>query len=160
MEPFCPKTNPRAFRAALGRFATGVTIVTAHENGVPIGITANSFASVSLVPPLVLWSPAKASARHDAFVAAKDFNIHILGEDQLATCNAFVRSRHGFEDVPHTIAANGQPQIPGCIAVFECTQSAVHSAGDHSIIVGRVTRAFQQPGAALVFRDGAFDLPE
>ena len=159
MTPFNPADDPLAFRAALGRFPTGVSIVTAMENGRPIGITANSFASVSLDPALVLWSPAKASNRHDAFVGAQSFCIHVLAKDQLDVCTAFVRSRHGFDGLDHTVGENGAPLIADTLAVFECQQSAVHEAGDHSIIIGRVSRAQYRDGEALIFKDGAFDLP-
>lgn len=159
MTPFNPADDPRGFRAALGRFPTGVCIITAIENGQPIGITANSFASVSLDPALVLWSPAKASNRHDAFVAAQKFCIHVLAKDQLDLCTAFVRSRHGFEGLDHAAAENGAPLIAGTLAVFECRQVAVHEGGDHSIIIGQVSSARYRDGEALIFKDGAFDLP-
>ncbi|MEP0565440.1 MAG: flavin reductase family protein, partial [Paracoccaceae bacterium] len=81
--------DPKAFRNALGSFATGVTIVTCNSTHGPLGITANSFASVSLDPPLVLWSPARASKRFAAFETAEHFAIHVLSEDQKDFCNVF-----------------------------------------------------------------------
>ena len=88
-----------AFRSALGRFATGITIITCSHDGHPMGITANSFASVSLDPPLVLWSPAKASRRHLAFSQATHFAIHILEAGQEALCHNFARPGDGFKNL-------------------------------------------------------------
>ena len=84
--------DERAFRDALGRFATGVTIVTCNGPDGPMGITANSFASLSLDPPLVLWSPAKSSRRYEAFVNATEFAIHVASYDQLDLCRDFAKS--------------------------------------------------------------------
>ena len=107
MASFDPAADPRAFRAALGSFATGITVVTTRTpDGTPVGITANSFASVSLDPPLVLWSPARASRRFPAFAEARRFAIHVLAHDQQAVCDAFVRAAQGFDAVPST---DGQP---------------------------------------------------
>jgi len=90
--------DERAFRYALGRFATGVTIVTCNGPDGPMGITANSFASLSLDPPLVLWSPAKSSRRYDAFVNAPEFAIHVASYDQLDLCRDFAKSAGGSKD--------------------------------------------------------------
>jgi flavin reductase (DIM6/NTAB) family NADH-FMN oxidoreductase RutF len=153
---FDPSEEPRAFRNALARFATGVAVVTTRGIDGPAGFTANSFASISLVPPLVLWAPAKASRRHDVFVKAEHFAIHILAGDQKELCEKFVRSADGFDAFAHTTTAEGVPVLQGCAAVFECTRSAVHDGGDHSIIVGRVRRASCLQGPTLVFQDGQF----
>lgn len=156
MQPFDPAANPQAFRRALGRYATGVTVITALEAGAPIGITANSFASLSLDPALVLWSPAKPSSRHDAFVRAEYFNIHVLGEDQQAICDGFVRARDSFDGLSVTHTAEGVPLIAGCLAVFQCRTFARHDAGDHTLILGEVLRASEQTGAPLLFANGQF----
>lgn len=156
MAIFNPEDDPKAFRAALSCFATGVTVITALENGIPIGITANSFASLSLDPALVLWSPAKSSGRHDAFVAADAFNVHILAEDQKAICDAFIRDRHGFTGLAQSPNAAGIPVLDGCLAVFECRKHILHDAGDHTLILGQVMQAFACAGAPLLFFNGQF----
>ena len=153
---FRPADDPRAFRTALGRFATGVTVVTALSHEGPIGITANSFSSVSLDPALVLWSPAKASSRHDAFVAAQHFAVHVLGAEQRPICDAFVRSKFGFEGLSVISNRDNVPIIAGCLATFECKLSVVHDAGDHSIVIGEVERARERSGEPLIFASGAF----
>jgi flavin reductase (DIM6/NTAB) family NADH-FMN oxidoreductase RutF len=153
---FDPASDPRAFRHALGRFATGVTIVTASSPDGLTGITANSFASLSLTPPLVMWAPAKASRRHDVFVRSRHFVIHVLAANQQSLCQAFVRAAQGFESLDHYLNEEGVPVIAGCAAVFECTQTATHDAGDHTIIIGRVTRASERPVPGLLFANGEF----
>lgn len=144
------------FRGALGRFATGVTVVTCQSKLGPLGITANSFASVSLDPPLVLWSPAKSSSRHEAFVTAPHFCVHVLGEEQRDLCMKFVRDGLDFKDLSVTECPNGSPLIAGCLAHFECRFHAAHDAGDHTIIIGHVEAAAARDGKPLVFASGDF----
>ncbi|MBM1220823.1 flavin reductase family protein [Ponticoccus sp. SC2-23] len=153
---FSPDTDSLAFRRALGSFATGVTIVTAPGPDGPVGITANSFASVSLDPPLVLWSPAKASRRFDYFATAPHFAIHVLGAGDHAICEGFSRAHSAFDALDWSENAHGVPLIHGVAARFECTLEASHDAGDHLIIVGRVTRVAHDPQAPLVFHAGQF----
>ena len=156
MPPFTPgPETARAFRDALGRFATGVTIVTTMTEDGPIGITANSFASVSLDPPLVLWSPARASRRFAAFEAAEHYAIHVLGEDQHDLARAFTKENWPVEDHGWH-AAHGVPVIEHSIARFDCARHAIHDGGDHAIVVGRVGRAAIADGAPLLFAGGAF----
>lgn len=154
---FEPAGDPARFRKALGRFATGVAIVTAQAPSGPVGVTINSFSSVSLAPPLVLWSPAKASSRHGAFVSAGSFAVHVLAAGQKPVCDHFIRSATGFELMAHTLNESGVPLLHGCAAIFECTREAVHDAGDHSIILGRVLQVHTGESSALVFRDGQFE---
>jgi flavin reductase (DIM6/NTAB) family NADH-FMN oxidoreductase RutF len=151
---FSPAHEPARFRRALGRYATGVAVVTARDAHGPIGVTANSFASVSLSPPLVLWSPAKTSKRHDAFVQAETFVIHVLGAGQLALCEHFTRTARGFENIAHDLGPSGLPLLKGCAAVFQCMRRAAHDAGDHTILVGEVIQAEHGEPSALVFRNG------
>jgi len=153
---FRPNDDARAFRTALGRYATGVTVVTAPSPDGPIGITANSFASVSIDPALVLWSPAKASARHDAFVDAEHFNIHVLAAEQEHVCAAFVRRKFGFEGLGWDLTERGVARLHDCLAVFECRRVATHDAGDHTIVIGEVDTAYERPGRPLIFANGAF----
>ena len=158
LEPgFDPADDPRAFRSALGTFATGVAVVTARDGaGAPVGITANSFASVSLDPPLVLWSPARASRRFALFTEARAFVVHVLADDQQAVCDAFVRAAQGFGQVAWTEGADGLPLIEGCLARLVCAREAVMDAGDHAIVIGRVREAQRREGAPLVFQGGRY----
>ena len=148
--------DARAFRDALGTFPTGVTIVTCQSEQGPLGITANSFSSVSLDPPLVLWSPARASRRFAAFEAAEHFAIHILGEDQQHFCDTFASEGGNFSGFDWRESDHGVPLIDGCLTRFECERHAIHDGGDHAIIVGRVTSATVSEGRSLVFSGGSF----
>ncbi len=148
--------NHRAFRNALGSFTTGVTVVTAMTSDCPIGMTVNSFASVSLDPPLVLWSPAKNSSRHAAFIGAEHFAIHVLGADQDHLSAAFTRGGSGFDGIEVGINDEGVPTLKGTLARFECLQQAQHDAGDHTIIIGRVIRVAHRQGEPLCFSGGRF----
>lgn len=148
--------SSRALRDALGRFATGVTVVTADTDKGPVGITANSFASVSLDPPLVLWSPAKASTRYAHFECADHYAIHVLGETQKPLADRFARAGHHFDGLDWAANDDGVPLLSGVIARFECRQVACHDAGDHLIIVGRIARVHSGEGKPLLFAGGCF----
>jgi len=148
--------NARAFRDALGRFATGVCVITTQSEIGPLGITANSFASVSLDPPLVLWSPAKFSRRYAAFAEASHFAIHVIGEDEHHICRRFSRNGTAFHGTDWQPGAHGVPLLTGCLARFECTTVTTHEGGDHRIVVGRVTNATWRDGAPLVFSQGVY----
>ena len=130
----------RQFRRALGRYATGVTVVTAQGPDGPAGMTVNSFASVSLDPPLVLWCPARASSRHAAFAGAQAWSVHVLGAEQLDVCLRFTRGGAGFEGLGLDRSDLGTPVIPGVAARFDCVAHAAHEAGDHSVLIGRVAQ--------------------
>ncbi|MTH65801.1 flavin reductase family protein [Paracoccus shanxieyensis] len=156
---FHPATaEARVLREALGRFATGVTVVTTQGETGPLGMTANSFSSVSLEPPLVLWSPAKVSSRHAVFVGAAHWSVHVLGSEQLETCLRFTRGGQQFDGLEHGPNEEGVPVIPGVAARFDCATHAVHDAGDHSVMIGRVLRVtVAGPGDhPLVFAAGRF----
>ena len=148
--------DERAFRDALGRFATGVTIVTCNGPDGPMGITANSFASLSLDPPLVLWSPAKSSRRYEAFVNATEFAIHVASYDQLDLCRDFAKSAGGSSDTDWEQATTGCPYLEGGVARFMCKQHATFDGGDHTIIVGKVVDFQAQEGAALIYCKGKY----
>lgn len=148
--------DTRAFRDALGRFTTGVVLVTIDGPEGPEGFVANSFASVSLDPPLVLWSPARASSRFDDFAAARHFAIHILGREDAAHCQNFARKGVGFADLPFQRNPEGVPVLEGTLARFDCEQHATHDGGDHLIVLGRVLRFAAQDGAPLLFSQGRF----
>ena len=148
--------DPRALRNALGKFATGVTIVTCDCPRGPLGITANSFASVSLDPPLVLWSPARASKRFTAFVEADHFAIHILADNQQYFCDTFATEGGDFSTLNWQPSEKNVPLIDSCLARIECDRHAVHDGGDHAIIVGLVTQATVGEGTPLVFAKGSY----
>lgn len=148
----------RAYRDALGCFGTGITVITTQTENGPLGMTANSFASVSLDPPLVLWCAAKESHRYAAFAGAKSYVIHILAEDQRATALHFARSGDDFSAAEWHPGEDGAPVLHGCLARFECRQVAAHDAGDHTIIVGRVLRATHRPGSGLIHKSGQYGL--
>lgn len=154
---FIPEpANERSLRTALGSFTTGVAVVTAWTENGPIGMTANSFASVSLDPPLVLWSPAKSSRRHKPFVLAEHYAIHVLGEDQHDIGERFVRQATDFSELDWSQNMEGVPVIAGALARFECARWTVHDGGDHSIVIGRVLRAAHREGDPLCFSRGNF----
>lgn len=152
--PFSPEADPRAFRTALGMFTTGVTIVTTDSPEGPVGITANSFASLSLDPPLVLWSPARASHRFVHFGASPRFAIHVLTAAQRDICDGFTKSKSAFAGLDWVTSPSGVPLINGVAACFECSLEATHEGGDHVIVVGRVNRAHHAGGDPLVFHAG------
>ncbi|MGR3464317.1 flavin reductase family protein [Limimaricola sp.] len=146
--------NKRLLRDAFGRFATGVTIVTVADAAGPVAITANSFSSLSLDPPLVLWSPDKGSRRFDRFAHAQSYAIHVLAEDQAELCFGVSKDAGKLGDHALETNAAGVPVIPGALARFDCTREATHDGGDHVIVVGRVDRAELRDGAPLVFFAG------
>ena len=153
---FDPSTDSDSFRGALGTFVTGVTIVTTDSREGPMAIVANSFASVSLDPPLVLWSPAKSSRRFEHFAGSRRLAINVLGKDQRDICAAVAKSKTAIKDVPTHLSHCGMPLIDGALATFECNLHATHDAGDHVIIVGLVTKAHHRMGDPLVFHGGKY----
>lgn len=155
-QTFQPGDNARAFRDALGQFGTGVTVITCESALGPLGITANSFASVSLDPALVLWSPGKFSKRYDAFCTADHYAIHVLAQDQLGMGGAFAKDGLDFSVADWDRSAEGVPVLKGCLARFECRKVAQHDGGDHAIIVGEVLRAAVTDGAPLIFAQGQY----
>ena len=146
----------RAYRDALGCFGTGVSVVTTLTANGPMAITANSFASVSLDPALVLWCAAKASPRHAAFAQAQSYMIHVMAEDQQPLATHFARTGVDFDAVDWQCDEQGTWHLPGCLARFECSRTQDHDAGDHTIIVGQVTRAWFRSGSGLMFKRGQY----
>lgn len=153
---FDPSTDADSFRGALGTFVTGVTVVTTDSPEGPVAMVANSFASVSLDPPLVLWCPAKSSRRFEHFAGSRRFAIHVLASDQRDICAAIIKSKTAISQIPTHKSHCGMPLIDGALATFECNLDATHDAGDHVIIVGHVTKAHHQPGDPLVFHAGKY----
>lgn len=152
----CTDLSGRPLRSALGRFATGVTVVTAQTNDGPIGMTANSFSSVSMDPPLIMWCPAKSSGRYPHFAAASHFAIHVMGEDDEAVAMGFAKSGRAFDGLEVEFNRYGVPLLSRCLARFECATHQLHDAGDHSIVLGRVLSAAFREGEALIFSQGQF----
>lgn len=152
--------DSRAFRRALGNFATGVTIVTAATaDGKKAGVTANSFNSVSLDPPLVLWSIDKRSGSYDVFDQAKHFAVNILSADQIDLSNQFARPRDDkFAGVAHEPGEGGAPLFPDCAARFQCEKHQQVDGGDHWILIGKVL-AFDDFGRSpLLYHQGAYSM--
>lgn len=151
--------EPRLLRDALGRFATGVTVVTAREEGggAPVGITVNSFASVSLDPALVLWSAARSSMRHRHFSSAPAFAIHVLHAGQKGLAERFTRTGAGFDGLAYQFNDAGVPLLGDVLARFECVTEATHEGGDHTIIIGLVTRfMLRREGLPLTYFAGRY----
>lgn len=155
---FAPgEDTARDFRNALGRFATGVTLVsTMGPDGAPVGFVANSFASLSLDPPLVLWSPARSARRFPILAEARHFAIHVLAQDQAGWPARFARDGAGFSGLDWTTSPEGVPVLPGVLSRFDCVQHATHPGGDHLIIVGRVLRVTLEEGSPLIFAQGQY----
>lgn len=153
--------DPHAFRRALGNFATGITIVTAQNPaGERIGLTVNSFNSVSLDPPLILWSLDKRSADSlEVIRQAGHFAVNVLAADQLDLSNHFARPQDDkFALVQYTEGAGGSPLLDNCAARFHCALHEFVEAGDHWILIGRVL-AFDDLGRApLLYHQGAYSV--
>ena len=145
-------------RRVLGKFATGITVITTRAaNGVRLGITANSFNSVSLDPPLILWSLAKSADSLSAYMEAEHFAVHILAADQLALSEHFARpQQEKFSTVPFTDGLGGAPLFDGCAARFQCRTHALHDGGDHVIIVGEVLQYEEAARPGLVYYEGNY----
>ncbi|MFZ4651386.1 MAG: flavin reductase family protein [Rubrivivax sp.] len=150
--------EPAALRRAFGRFATGVTIITCRDaQGTRVGLTANSFSSLSLDPPLVLWSLRRQSPSLPAFEAAGHFAINVLAEGQLELSRRFASPAvDRFADGQWADGHGGVPVLGGCAAVFECVREARHDAGDHVLFIGRVLAAREAPLAPLLFQGGHY----
>jgi flavin reductase (DIM6/NTAB) family NADH-FMN oxidoreductase RutF len=147
-----------ALRRAFGKFATGVAVVTTiGESGKPFGLTINSFSSVSLAPPLVLWSLTDKSPNLDVFRQASHFAINILSSEQRQICNQFAsKTDDRFRDVDWFRGVHDLPVIRNTIATFECRRSQLVDAGDHVVFFGEVLECEQCDLEPLVFFSGQF----
>ena len=150
--------DPRDFRNALGTYATGVTIITAAgEDGKPYGITCNSFASVSLNPPLVLWSIVLYSSSLSAFQDASHFAVNVLGGSQQALSNKFAKSSDDkFVGVEWTPGLGGAPLLAGSVANFQCRSVNRYYGGDHVIFLGAVEAYAYNRAEPLLFARGGY----
>lgn len=153
-----PGNDPLALRRALGRFATGVTVMTTRDGaGRPQGLTVNSFASLSLDPPLVLWSIGLAQPSRPAFDAGRRFAVNVLSEQQVALSKRFSRSAEDkFAGLEWQDGLGQVPLLPGCLATFECIATVQYDGGDHRLIVGRVERFRHAEGRPLLFFAGSY----
>ncbi len=146
------------FRKTLGQFATGVTIVTTLGlDNEPIGITCSSFNSLSMDPPLILWSLAKTAYSLPAFEASPYFNVHILGSDQDSLSNNFARQgSNKFKDIRYSKGLGGTPILEKHAALFECKTKYKYEGGDHIIFVGEVVSFIHEETKPLVFHGGNY----
>lgn len=145
------------FRQIMGQFATGVTIITTRDgHGTPQGLTINSFASLSLDPPLVMWSLRLNSTSLAAFRGASHFAINILSAEQEDTSKVFARPGDRFAGIDWQAGDSGVPLLKGSLAWIECERFAEYPGGDHVIFVGRVVRARHFEGAPLLYWRGAY----
>lgn len=153
-----PGFDPRGLRNALGQFATGVTVITTiTPTGERVGVTANSFTSVSMEPPLVLWCPGKHLLSLPAFESATHFAINVLASDQHELSRKFSSaSSDKFDGVDLIEGIAGLPVLAGAVATFECRTVERHPAGDHIIYVGQVERYAHDPADPLVFHAGRY----
>ncbi len=153
--------DPRELRHALGRFATGVTVITTLDAaGRPVGLTANSFAAVSLDPPLVSWSLATRARSLAAFLATGRFAIHILDATQEALSQRFAAPvEDRFAGLDWETGIGGAPLLRDCLARLECSTHQAIAAGDHVLFLGAVQRFHYQEGAPLVFFASRYGLP-
>ena len=148
----------RRFRTMLGQFATGVAVITTcAEDGALVGVTCNSFTSVSLDPPLILWSIANASASGPTFTKGRAFAVNILAAVQESLALRFARSgNEKFVGTPWEPGLDGAPLLDGCVAYMECRVEERYPGGDHAIILGAVERYVNREREPLLFHSGEF----
>ena len=157
-EPAPDPVTPMRLREALGRFATGVTIVTCLDGrGDRVGLTANSFNALSLEPPLVLWSLRRQSVHLAAFQQAGRFVVNVLARPQLTLSRRFASKLDDkFDEGNWSAGLAGAPVLADCVAVFQCELLSHQEAGDHLLFIGRVVALSQQPLAPLVYQAGHY----
>lgn len=151
-----PVSHAKMLRQTLSCFPTGVAIATTvSRQGIPIGVTISSFNSVSMDPPLVLWSLASNAGSREEYLAHKGFAINILASDQIGICRLFASSeRDRFKSLDWNEGLHGLPIIAGCAATLECATHAVHEGGDHEIMIGRVENHSSTDHTPLLFAKG------
>ena len=153
--------DSREFRRTLGAFTTGVTVMTTLDtDGRAYGVTANSFSSVSLDPPLILWSQALTSSSYAAFRDCERFVVNILAAHQIGVSAQFARSGEDkFRGIDVRAGLGGVPIIDECAAYLECTKVAAHPGGDHVVYIGRVERIHRSEHRPLAYGDGRYVVP-
>jgi flavin reductase (DIM6/NTAB) family NADH-FMN oxidoreductase RutF len=160
-----PAFDADIFRAALGQFATGVTIITTLSSaGEPIGFTANSFNSVSLDPPLVLWSLGLAASSLAPFSASTHYAVNVLATDQLELSRRFgsksIVAAERFDGVAWRAGETGVPLLEGACAWFECANRSRYEEGDHVIFVGAVMHLGYATHEPLIFQNGTYHMTQ
>ncbi|MCY0387666.1 flavin reductase family protein [Robbsia sp. Bb-Pol-6] len=161
-EAALPDFDAAVFRQTLAQFATGVTVITTRAtNGELLGITASSFNSVSLAPPLILWSLARTASSMPVFRDNAHYVVNVLAAEQVDLCRHFATVKtERFAGIAHRVGTRGLPILDGALAWFECHNRSRYDEGDHTIFVGEVERCGMQPdpatGRPLVFQDGRF----
>jgi flavin reductase (DIM6/NTAB) family NADH-FMN oxidoreductase RutF len=163
MPAYPPGARPPAFdtvqfRQALSQFATGVTVITGRMHDASMfGVTISSFNSLSLQPPLVLWSLAHTASTMQAFATSRAYVINVLSSDQVDLAYHFARPGAArFDSLPFTLSERGLPVLGGTVAWFECHHRSRHAEGDHAIFVGEVERCHSRPNRTLGFHRGQF----
>jgi flavin reductase (DIM6/NTAB) family NADH-FMN oxidoreductase RutF len=152
-----PGLDQARFREVLGHFATGITIVTAIDAGEPVGFSCQSFAALSLDPPMVILAPAKSSTSWPRIARAGAFCVNILEEHQEAECRAFALSGGDkFSGVDWTPGVTGAPLIDGSLAIVECRLGAIYEGGDHELVTGHVVTLGVGEGSPLLFYRSGF----
>ena len=150
-------TDPRLLRHALGRFATGVTVITTQVDGKRQGLTVNSFTAVSLDPPLVLWSLRLVAPSLDGFRRSGHFVVNVLSSEQSDASRRFAAPHEDkFEGLSFSPGLGGCPMLDGSLAIFECRTESTIDGGDHVIFIGRVVRAHYRDGDPLIFAGGRY----
>lgn len=152
-----PNVQIDGFRRSLSEFSTGVTVITTSVNGERFGLTSNSFASVSLAPPLILWSIRRESTSFPAFAGCSHFAVNILADDQIALSQRFAKSGPDkFRDVACGAGEGNGPLLSGVAATFECVNSQAYDGGDHLILIGEVLRYHRYDRQPLLFIKGRY----
>lgn len=149
--------DPTEFRTVLGHFASGVTVVAAIEDEGPVGFTCQAFAALSLEPPMVALAPAKTSTSWPRMAKAGAFCVNILADDQVDLCRRFaVSGGDKFVGVDWQLGKAGTPVLDGVLAWVECELDAIHEAGDHELVTGRVLALGVGSGSPLLFYRGGY----
>lgn len=150
--------NPREIRNLLGQFATGVTVITTRgQDGRKVGMTANSFSSLSLDPPLILWSLAKTAPSLPDFCAAEYFAIHMLAQEHHQLSGHFARGAEDkFAGIAHQLCPAGVPLLDDALATLLCRNVQQYEGGDHLIFIGQIEHYQQRGGEPLLFHAGQY----
>ena len=149
----------KTLRRAFSRFATGITVVTiADSDSLAYGVTVNSFSSVSLDPPLVLWSLGDATYSLDQYINADAYAINVLSADQQDVSNNFAAlgDFDRFESIPHRLSERGLPLIDGCLARFHCQKYTIERVGDHWLFIAEIFEAEDNDGLPLIYYNSGY----
>lgn len=155
-----PTIDGKELRNALGNFATGITVITARsDNGETIGITANSFNSLSIDPPLILWSLDKRSLSYPIFSVVKYFSINVLASDQMDISNHFAtQQKDKFSSIDYEAGLGGAPLLKGCVARFQCSTKDIIDAGDHWLFIAQVEAFDTHTKSPLCYHKGSYSM--